>query len=220
VVARAGLLALALAACGERPAEGPSREEAEAALLAGAVEAPPPAPPLEDGALVQVEVTWSGVGELYRQFFTDQEAMTALSRRLAPHVAEPAQLRIHYDSERFTGGIRMVVPPGGWVAAPTAEGGAVDLQALAPVTTALAVYRDDLASRYDLRIQSLFSIGVDLYRGPVHCAVGPAGDPPPDGRTVSPCVEVNGQEVCGMPAAGRVAFQPSDWKRLAACFTK
>jgi hypothetical protein len=112
----------------------------------------------------------------------------------------------------------MVIPPGGWVTAPAAADGRVDLQAAAPVTAALAAYRDDLASRYDLRIQSLFSIGVDLTRGPVHCVIGPTGDPPPDGRVVSPCLEVNGAPLCGLPDGDRVAFSAADWRRLSACF--
>ena len=211
-------LALSLLACGE-PEPGPERREAaEAAAVARTAPAEPEPPPPPDAALVPISITWEGVGELHKQFFQDQAALTELSRRLAPYVVGPAQLTIRYSAEDFAGGIRLVLPPGGWVRAPRAGGGTVDLQAIAPVTTALATYRDAIAASYDLRVQSLFGVGVDLFRGPRLCELEPVGDPPPDGRTLSPCPRVNGEAICGEPGADGVHFSDRDWEKVSGCF--
>ena len=215
----AALSLFGLAGCfgsSDEAAEAPSKEAAEAA--AEAAVPPPELPsPSDSDELVPVEITWQGVGDLYKTFFQDQAALTELSRRLAPHVKAPALLTIRYDSEAFVGGIRLVVPPGGWRTPPKSGRGAVDLQSLAPVTVALATYQTSLAERYDLRVQSLFSAGVDLYRGSRLCEVSALGEPP-DGRTVSPCVTVNGAEICGMPGDGGVRFADADWSKVSGCF--
>jgi len=213
------LLLLAACAGTEEAPDSPSKEAAEAAAeAASAADATPnPPPPSDSDELVPVEIKWEGVGELYKTFFQDQAALTELSRRLAPHVKAPAMLTIRYDSEEFVGGIRLVVPPDGWRTPPQFGGGKVALQALSPVTVALATYQTSLAERYDLRLQSLFAAGVDLYRGARLCELSALGEPP-DGRTVSPCVTVNGAEVCGMPGPDGVVFADSDWSTVAGCF--
>lgn len=213
------LLAASLLACGGAPEpELDEQQAAEAAAISQTAPAEPEAPPAADAELVPIEIKWEGVGDLYKQFFQDQPALTELSRRLAPYVEGPVQLRIHYDAEEFIGGIRVVVPPGGWVKPPSARAGVVDLQSVAPVTAALATYRDAIAASYDLRVQSLFSIGVDLFRGARLCELEPVGEPPPDGRTVSPCPVVNGEAICGTPEAGGVRFSDEAWGKVSGCF--
>lgn len=195
---------------------GPTQAEAEAAAEA-VIPAPETPPPPDSAELVPVEITWKGVGDLYKTFFQDQAALTELSRRLAPHLAPPAQLTIRYDDENFVGGIRLTVPPDGWRTPIKTGKNTVDLQALAPVTVALATYQAAIASSYDLRVQSLFSAGIDLYRGARLCEISALGEPP-DGRTVSPCVRLNGAEVCGLPGDGGVVFADADWAKLSGCF--
>jgi hypothetical protein len=212
-------LALLALACSGAPDTAPTADKDAAEAAALAEQAPPaPPPPAPSDELVPVEIVWGGVGKLYKTYFQDQQALTELSGRLAPYVNAPAQLKIWYDSDDFVGGIRLIVPPGGWRTPPAAGRGAVDLQALAPVTVALATYRDAIAAKYDLRVQSLFAIGVDLIRGSTACEIEPIGEPPPDGRTVSPCPRVNGTEVCGMTGAGGVTFSGEDWAKVSPCF--
>jgi hypothetical protein len=196
--------------CGGDEAPAPeadrARVEAEMERLTGAAPAPEAPPAAEGAALVPVEITWEGVGLLHQSYFSDREAMTALSVALAPQLAGPVQLFIRYDNKTFQGQIRVRVPPGGFLRPPAESGLSINLAGLAPITTALASYRRAIASRFDVRVDG-FSVGIELYRGPSICLIGVGGPPPPDGRVVSPCVQVNGVEICGEPSARRRALR-------------
>lgn len=183
-----------------------------------AVQAPPPLPPPPDAELVAIEITWEGVGAYYKGFFQDQAKLTRLSEDLAPWLEGPVQLFIRYDSENFIGHILIQVPPGALRAPPRVSDEGLMLSDLAGVTTALATYRNALAASYDVRLQS-FVIGVDFYRGPVHCRVSSAGDPPHDGTRVSPCPMVNGAETCGRVGPGGVVFADEAQKKLEGCLS-
>ena len=187
----------------------------ERLTAAGPAPAAPPA--VEGAALVPIEITWEGVGLLHQSYFSDREAMTALSVALAPSLAGPVQLFIRYDNKTFQGQLRVRVPPGGLLRPPAESGESIDLAALAPITTALASYRRAIASRFDVRVDG-FSVGIELYRGPTSCVIGVGGAPPPDGRVVSPCVRVNGVEICGQPSASGVAFSADNFKKIEGCF--
>lgn len=176
----------------------------------------PAALPPSGGELVPVEITWEGVGVLYKGFFSDQKALTRLSESLAGRVTGTAQLKVRYDSKEFVGALNLVVPPKALTAAPTFQDGVVDLQVLAPLTAGLARYRDDISGNYDVRVQS-FVVGLDFYRGPVHCRLGVTGGFPPDGGTLSPCVHINGDQVCGQPTAAGVQFSGDALTRLQRC---
>ncbi len=211
-------------ACSGAPADAPvtvdeppapSREEALALLPEPVDEAVDDTP--VSGEPVELEITWDGIGRLYKSFFQDREAVTELAVRLGPHVVAPAQLIVRYDSEDFLGDIRLRVPPNGLKAPPSELDGVVELSELVPVLRALAVYRDTVASRFDIRVQS-FRIGIEGFRGPRHCLAVPAGQPPPDGRTVSPCVVVNGRDVCGRPEGTSTHFTSADFDAVAGCF--
>ncbi|MCB9760939.1 MAG: hypothetical protein H6739_13960 [Alphaproteobacteria bacterium] len=167
--------------------------------------------------IVPIEIIWDGIGPLYKNFFSNQAALTELSYGLEPHLNGPVQLKIRYDSQEFVGGIRVQVPPDGLKAPLRMDDGAVDLAALAPITTAMATYRDAIAGNYDVRVQS-FHIGLDFFRGPVYCGVGIGGGHPPDGTVVSPCLSVNGNEVCGTLEGGLVRYPKEEWKRIRGCF--
>lgn len=215
------MVALACTTPAEPEPEAPTREQAEAALEALDAQGPAvvTAPPPKGDAtaeLVPVEIVWEGIGPLYKGFFSDRDALTQLSRDLAPWLTDTVQLKVSYNSQDFVGGIRVLVPPGALVQLPRQTDGAVLLQDLAPITQALATYRDDLGGRYDVRIQS-FHIGLDFYRGPVLCRIGVAGTPPPDGTLVSPCVEINGEEVCGTPGPSGVTFGADAQAKLDTC---
>jgi hypothetical protein len=179
------------------------------------VPAPPEAPASGD-ELVPIEITWDGISHLYKSFFQNQEALTALSEDLAPWLDGPVQLFIRYDSEEFIGHILIRVPPDALRAPPRKTDELLRVSDLAPITTALATYRNSLSGQYDVRLSS-FVIGVDFYRGPVHCRIGPAGEPPPDGTRVSPCPVVNGAETCGTPTSEGVRFAADALDKLASC---
>ncbi len=174
------------------------------------------APPSAEGAeLVPIEIQWEGIGALYKSYFSEQEGVTALSVALAPYIQGTVQLKVYFNQEEHLGKIRIQLPPGSLINLVPASP-AVQLQQLAPITTALAAYRDHVASRFDLRVQS-FHIGLDFFRGPVHCGIQVGGDRPPDGRLISPCVLVNGQEECGQPTPEGVVFQVEPSKKMARC---
>ncbi len=203
-------------ACGPAPDDVASPEEPKTPVeaprtAAELAEVPPGTEP------IQVEITWDGIGALYKGFFSSQEALTQLSLRLASHVKPPAQLRISWDQEHMLGGLRLVVPPGGFVQPPTIRDGALDLDALAPISVALAGYRDAVAGRYDIRVQS-FVVGIDLYRGPAHCRVGIAGTPPPDGSELDVCLTLNGKMACGVRGPQGVRFQGKAADIVRRCF--
>lgn len=197
---------------------GPSAEEANAAaeaLLQAEPVVTSPAPKGVEGAeLVPIEIVWEGIGALHKSYFSDQEAVTALSVALAPYIQGTVQLKISFNQQEHLGKIRIQLPPDALIQAVPAN--PAQLQQLAPITTALAVYRDHVANRFDLRVQS-FHIGLDFFRGPVHCGVQVGGDRPPDGRLVSPCVLVNGQEICGQPSAAGVRFAEPAAGKIARC---
>lgn len=205
-------------ACAEAPVEAPPPSKEEAlALVESAPAAPPPPPaPEPSDALVPIEITWEGVGPYYQGLFQDQAKLTALSEGLAPWLNGPVQLFIRYDSENFIGHILVRVPPDALRAPVRLTEASVMLSDLSPITTALATYRNDLAGAYDVRIQS-FVVGLDFYRGPVHCRVVPAGEPPPDGTRVSPCPLINGAEVCGTASADGVRFDTDTVGKLTRC---
>ncbi|MFT5586498.1 MAG: hypothetical protein ACI9VR_004097 [Cognaticolwellia sp.] len=173
------------------------------------------APESAEGAeLVPIEIVWDGIGALHKSYFSEQEGVTALSVALAPYIQGTVQLRVSFNQEEHLGKIRIQLPPGSLINLVPAS--PAQLQQLSPITAALAVYRDHVSNRFDLRVQS-FRIGLDFFRGPVHCGIRAGGDPPPDGRLVSPCVLVNGEEKCGRPTAQGVVFQADARTQIARC---
>lgn len=229
---------LALACSGEPVSDEPppvdpdeARRQAEALYTpeepapvgagAGAVEAASGAQVDVDDASVQhapvqVVLVWDGISALHQSFFADSEIVTGLSSDLAGEVRGPANVYVRYDSTKFTGSIRLQLRPDTLLRKPRREGDAILLQDIAPVTRALATYRTAVASRKDYRIES-FAVGIESFRGPRACVFTVAGRPPPDGRLVSPCVQVNGKEHCGVPGTDGVRFAPDIADDVAAC---
>ncbi|MCP4915469.1 MAG: hypothetical protein GY913_00970 [Proteobacteria bacterium] len=163
-----------------------------------------------------VEIQWDGIGALHKGFFSDQEAMTRLAVALAPWLSETVQLQIRYNEDDHIGHLLIQVAPEQLRVPIEAVEGRIGLAVLAPLTTALAEFRDDIAGRFDFRVAS-FHIGLDFFRGPVHCRVTAAGDHPPDGKLVSPCVLINSDERCGTPEPGGARFDGEALSRLETC---
>ena len=165
---------------------------------------------------VQPELKWEGVGNLHKSFFTDPAVIEQLSADLTGEIRSPAPIAIRYDSKGFVGQIRLQIDPGALQRPVRAVGDTVQLQDLAPLTAALARYRSAVAGRFDLRVES-FHVGLESVRPGRACVFRVAGKPPPDGRLVSPCVEINGQERCGTPTPSGTRFSPDAAGDVRAC---
>jgi hypothetical protein len=218
-------LLLLLAACTNAPTAEEERAAAEAA--AEAIVIPDPAapapvagsagPPEVAAEPVQVVLVRDGIGQLHKGFFSDQEAVTELATDLAGHLKPPADVHIRYDSQELMGSIKLRLAPDALVAPVAASGEKINLQALAPITTALASYRSNVAARFDFRVES-FRVGIESYRGHRICQLSLAGPPPPDGALISPCVDINGHQHCGESAVDGVTFSTEAAEHLRACF--
>jgi hypothetical protein len=223
------MLAISLS-CAESPEPVPGTSEPDRATAVAAAEAQaarrvapaassePSVRPSRDGVAPQVLLVWDNVGDLYQSFFSKTEPVTRLSEDLAGYANGPVNVRIRWDQENFLGTIRLRVLPGTLIDPALGSGPVVPLQELSPLTTALATYRADVASRFDVRVAS-FKIAVESFSGARHCVFPVLGTPPPDGRIVSPCVELNGQERCGNTVLGGVEFSPEVAEDLRACLT-
>ncbi|MEL6344964.1 MAG: hypothetical protein AAFV53_17735 [Myxococcota bacterium] len=209
------------------PTITPEQAEAKAeAMLEQADDTPttdtPSAPPAATstdgggGEPVQVVLVWEGISALHKGFFSDAKATAGLAQGLSGTLADPADVYIRYNSVDMVGDLRIQLRPGQLERPPKMDGDVIDLQALAPITTALASYRSDIAARFDFRIES-FRVGLEAYRGARVCIFSVAGKPPPDGRLLSPCVDINGQKQCGEPTTGGVRFAADVAKDIRAC---
>ncbi len=197
----------------ERDAQ-PTRAEAEAQARVAPVPERVPLPP--GSPEVGVELSFTGVAPLHRGFFGDGEARSRLGRDLAGHVSDPARVAVAYDSQEFLGTIQLELQPGGILTPVSRQEDHLELGALAPITVALAGYRSDLAARFDYRIQS-FRVRLFSVRGLHSCIFDITGVAPPDGRTLSPCVVIDGIEHCGQPGEGGVLFQSEAADLIADC---
>lgn len=165
---------------------------------------------------MQVVLVWQGISSLYKSFFSDSQATSALSLGLAGSVQAPANIYVRYDSVEFLGSIRLQLRPDTLRLAVRHDGDLILLTDLAQVTRALAAYRSAVASHYDVRVES-FRVGIESFRGPTSCVFGVAGVPPPDGSLLSPCVQVDGVEHCGRPEPGGVRFEPGVARAVRRC---
>lgn len=165
---------------------------------------------------VQIVLVWQGIGPLHKSFFSDADATTGLSVGLAGAVLAPANIYVRHDNKEFVGSVRLQLRPDTLRLPVRHDGDVVVLSDLAPITRSLAAYRTDVAQRFDVRVQS-FSVGIESFRGAQSCIFGVAGQPPPDGSILSPCVVINGQQVCGQAEAAGVRFDPASAGAVRRC---
>lgn|GEM_PF-1496621 len=227
---RAAALGLVLVACTGEPApvEAPPEPDKATAMAAAEAQAaraeaeaaatPAAVPEKRTGVAPQVLLVWDNVGDLYQSFFSHREPVTTLSEDLTGYANGPVNVHIRWDQENFLGTIRLRILPDTLLSPDLGTGNTVPLQALAPLTTALATYRADVASRFDVRVAS-FKVALESFSGARHCVFPIAGKPPPDGRVVSPCIQLNGQERCGTPGPAGVEFAPNIAEDIRACLT-
>lgn len=221
-----------LLACGSEPDKVPTpaqRADAEARALWKAAKQPasadaspppvaPPAPkaPAADGAPAAAKIEFQGISSLYRTFFADPALQTPLTGALAGKVAGTPSLFVSYDEVAVRGHITLRLQASDLLLPVRGDGARIVVQDLAPILVALDDYRQGLGARYDLRLLN-FHIGIELHGGGRTCLFGPAGDPPPDGSVVSPCVDVGGEHACGQPSEQGVSFDPGVGAAILAC---
>lgn len=201
---------------GPKPTPEQAEKQAEELLTARPAVAPRSVP---KGARVEVVLVWQGISSLHKGFFSDPKAVGDLGEGLADTVKGPANVYVRFDSERREGQIHLQLRPDELTLPMKIEGGHVPLQALAPITRALAAYRSAVAGRYDLRVEN-FEVGIESFRGPHSCVFKAGGKPPPDGRLVSPCVEVDNRVHCGRPEARDVVFPRDIARKIANCLDR
>ena len=213
-------LLVGLAACGttaepEVPAVVDAASAvASAVALAEAAPATPAPAPL--GEPVELVLVWQGIGALHKSFFSTPALTAALSAGMGGTVKGPANIYIRHDNEEFVGSIRLQLRPDTRILPVAISGDSVRLQDLAPITAALATYRSAVAGHFDFRVES-FHVGIESFRGPHSCIFGLTGSPPPDGRVLSPCVQIDGVETCGTPTEEGVHFTPEAAKIVRSC---
>jgi hypothetical protein len=161
-------------------------------------------------------LVWNGISALHKSFFSTQDVVTRLAGALQGTIQPPANVHIRFDSKRHKGWIQLQLRPETLRLSVGGEGDLVRLQDLAPITTALATYRSTVAGRYDVRVES-FHVGIESYRGPVRCVFGVGGLKPPDGKTVSSCVEINSTRHCGTEEADGVRFTTEVADKIRDC---
>ncbi|MCB9778315.1 MAG: hypothetical protein H6742_07110 [Alphaproteobacteria bacterium] len=166
-----------------------------------------------------VVYVFEGVGVLHKSFFANPEVVAELSSALGGTLSGNANVYVRYDSKDFVGSIRLRLLPDSLQLPVAVQGDTVDLAALAPITRALAGMRSDVAGRFDVRLDS-FSVGIESYRGSTVCVFSVAGQPPPDGSIVSPCVEINGQQVCGTPGPTGVSLPADAAQAIRSCLDR
>ena len=110
-------------------------------------------------------IVWDGIGNLYKSFFSNEDAISQLGLDLGGALGSTANLHIRYDSEAFAGQIRLRLIPNSLQSSVGVSGETVDLQALNALTIPLARYRSTIAGRFDVRVES-FEVG------PLGCGAG------------------------------------------------
>lgn len=163
---------------------------------------------------VKLYLDFVGISAMHKTFFTDSRVTGKVQERLQGHVSGSVGVRI--DFIRNKGRIRIQVDPE-YLVANLGTPDAIHLESLAPLTEAAAFYRDWVAGNFDLRIQN-FDIGLDITPKNSVCKITVAGDPPPDGKEFSPCIEVDGTAYCGALADGILRLPPDYRDAVAKCF--
>lgn len=168
-------------------------------------EAPPAAPQVEQasrttvvtgGDAVDIGLGFVGVSSLYQGYFSTEEWVAALGRDLGACFDGYVEISISYDNEHHIGRILVTTTSGELRCAPRPGAGGVETTGMQPIGRALAKYRDTVANARDLRVGS-FRIGVRILHGTAMCDLYWGGQFPPDGTTMSPCITLQGHEVCG-----------------------
>ena len=215
------LLLPALLGCNGAPTNAPEQvpsivSEAPAESLKESRPVVAPVSPPSTGDAAQVVMIWQGISPLHKSFFLDEAAVEQLGRDLSAHVQAPANIYISFDSKWHVGRILLRLLPGTGIGLEPGDGTAMNLGVVSPVLQGLARYRSRIAARYDTRVES-FHVGIDSFRGPTHCRFSATGPLPPDGTMIDGCVQLNGEDQCGVPGDAGVQYDDATAEAIRAC---
>lgn len=190
--------------------------DAGGAVVPSVVE-PAAAPRLTVVEVAGAQLRFSGVGALHRKFFADPTLVADLPAAVAGCVAGPVVLSVRWSDAEMAGSVQVEVDGGALRCAARADGGVLDVTPLAPVLAAVAGWRDRVAAGRDLRVAA-FRAGIVVRRGDGEVALWGAGRGDTAGRSVEPCLDLDGAPVCAMDGASglRPSFaEPAVASRLA-----
>lgn len=144
---------------------------------------------------VSIDIAYTSIGKLHRGYFENPELTSALSVAAKSCVDDTLGMVITYDEVERTGRVvvSMLHDRLKCRAKPTADG--LDVSGLTPLSTALATYRNAVASKKDIRIYG-FRTGIHVRDEAGTATLWVEGQDPIDGSTFSPCAEVDGLESC------------------------
>lgn len=171
-------------------------------------EGPPPAwvPPVRADHLLLVgpdlekgpiPFRFANVSELYRRFFTAEEALPTLDAATAACLGdrEAWNVVVTWDEAAKTGRALLDVRADALLCKAEKQAGTIDLSPLVPLTQGFAAWRDALAGARDLRLYS-FQVGLHVRDAFGGVTLWSQGQHPPDGTTFAPCLAVDGFLQC------------------------
>lgn len=173
-------------------AESASAEAVTAEVIPGTAEVTGATAALAKGT---VELAFTGVGPLHKNFFSQSAPLGTLVEALGDCV-DQATVRVSWEEEIRLGHITLEVAPDKLRCAPALREDGLDLSSVEPIGRALANYRDMVAGTYDFRVAS-FRVAFRMVRPGPDCLLKLGGDFPPDGSRWNACVEIGDRVVCG-----------------------
>jgi hypothetical protein len=168
----------------------------------------------EPGVSVDLAIQFDGVGRVHRGYFRDPETIEHVGLTLVGLIAPPANVHIKASGAR--GDITAVVTVGALSSPVMMEDGRVDLSVLTPVTVSMVGYRDQISGKFDFRVQS-FGVSVSVVSDSSWCTFTATGQHPPTGEQLSECLDVDGEEVCGVVSGRFLHLSPADVERVSEC---
>lgn len=220
------VLAVALGACGGEAPPAPEPVPSTPPRIKTVSPEPGPdgsAMQVNGGDAVPVQLQFTTISALHQGFFGQPRLVRKLGAAMGACTTHTVQVDVVWSQAELQGRIMGVVPPGSTSCGVRKDGEGFDLSPLVPMSRGLAGYRDGVAGTSDFRISS-FVVGLDLIDEGIVCRLTAVGQHPPDGTRFHPCVQVNGEPVCGEgdPEQGitrLVVSDPAARRRLERCLT-
>ena len=144
---------------------------------------PPELDPNKVSVPVELTFNWKNIAPLYQGFFQDSESVSKLAMDLGRFTDDFVEINIRWRGDqgeicaRFSGSYALNEPQ--------------NLQGLSYITKSLSAYRNDVGSRFDLRLLS-FSLCLEAGQ----CRFFTEDHNYLKGEKISPCVEINGNKYC------------------------
>ena len=167
-----------------------------------------------DVEVVDLALQFEGVGRVHRGYFRDPESLQEVGRTLVGVISPPAN--VHISASGALGGITAVVRTSDLDGPVMTVDGKIDLSLLTPITVSMAGYRELVSGKFDFRVQS-FDVSVSVISDTSWCTFTATGQHPPTGAQLSQCLDVDGDEVCGVVTGSFLQLTAVDTERVSAC---